>query len=76
MFNKKKNQVNSLSNLKRTDEYKHLSNMCITFCARYCLAHRKELHTKEDVKNCFDKAISLYQKGKNNNLAILEDKDA
>ena len=68
MFKNKQKQVNLLSNLKRTDEYKGLSNMAIVYAVRYCQKHRKELMCKEDVKKCFDKAIELYKTGKNNKL--------
>lgn len=71
MFNKRKlQQVNSLSNLKRTDEYKNYSNMAIVFATRYCIKHRKELLNKDDVKHAFDTALSLYKKRKLNKLEV------
>ena len=65
MFNKnKQKQLSSLSSLKRNDEYKDISNMQLTYAVRYCFKHRKELHTKEDVKKCFDEAIACYKTNK------------
>lgn len=71
MFNKRKQQqVNSLSNLKRTDEYKDYSTMAIVYAVRYCNKHRKELLNKYDVKQAFDTALALYQKRKMNKLEV------
>lgn len=70
MFNKKKNLVNSLSKLERVEEYKNVSISAIVYAARYCNKHRKEITSKDMVKQYFDKGLELYKNGACNKLEV------
>lgn len=71
MFNKKKNHIiSSLSKAKRVDEYKDASISAIVYATRYCNKHRKEITSKEMVKQYFDKGLELYKNGACNKLEV------
>jgi len=75
MFKNKQKQINSLSNLNLKDEYKGLSKMALIYATRYCLHHKKEILTDEDVKKYFNDGLAKYTAQKQNKL-IKEDNNA
>lgn len=65
MFNKTKTKINSLSNLEMKPEYKEFGRFALIYATRYCLRHKKELKTQEDVKKCFDEGLKKFKLQKN-----------
>lgn len=75
MFNKTKNKLNSLQNIEMKPEYKEFGRFALVYATRYCLRHRKELTTQEDVKKCFDEGLKKYKQQKLDKQNKLIDKE-
>lgn len=75
MFNKMKNKVDLLQNIEMKPEYKEFGRFALVYATRYCLCHRKELKTQEDVKKCFDEGLHKYKQQKLDKKEKLIDKE-